>query len=354
MKNNTINKKEIEKFSKIAEEWWDPNGKFKPLHKFNPIRIKYIRDTILSEFKIKKEHQPFKGISILDIGCGGGLLSEPMARLGADVVGIDASFKNIQVAKYHLKKSKLKIKYYNSSPENLKIKKRFDIILNMEIVEHVEDVDFFIKESSKFLKKSGVMFIATLNKTLKSYLFAIVGAEYVLKWLPIGTHDWEKFVKPEYLTDICKKNSLKLKKIDGMTFNPELSLRRGNYSKFKPNKLDIISIKKGKAYFNKTKSLDHVQAIVVKDGKILAKEGREGTKKMLSELKKNSDGILIKLPKKKQDLRMDLPTVGLQTFKDIKKYGLRGVVLQSKKNIFLDKIKCIKFANKNKIFINII
>ena len=146
-----------------------------------------------------------------------------MARLGAGVVGIDASFKNIQVAKYHLKKSKLKIKYYNSSPENLKIKKRFDIILNMEIVEHVEDVDFFIKESSKFLKKSGVMFIATLNKTLKSYLFAIVGAEYVLKWLPIGTHDWEKFVKPEYLTDICKKNSLKLKKIDGMTFNPFLN-----------------------------------------------------------------------------------------------------------------------------------
>ena len=164
-----------------------------------------------------------KNDSILDIGCGGGLLSEPMARLGADVVGIDASFKNIQVAKYHLKKSKLKIKYYNSSPENLKIKYKFDIILNMEIVEHVEDVDFFIKESSKFLKKSGVMFIATLNKTLKSYLFAIVGAEYVLKWLPIGTHDWEKFVKPEYLTDICKKNSLKLKKINGMTFNPILN-----------------------------------------------------------------------------------------------------------------------------------
>ena len=149
-------------------------------------------------------------------------------------------------------------------------------------------------------------------------------------------------------------NNEGIKVISSIFFNPELSLRRGNYSKFKPNKLDIISIKKGKSYFNKTKSLDHVQAIVVKDGKILVKERREGTKKMLSELKKNSDGILIKLPKKKQDLRMDLPTVGLQTFKDIKKYGLRGVVLQSKKNIFLDKIKCIKFANKNKIFINII
>ena len=154
------------------------------------------------------------------------------------------------------------------------------------------------------------------------------------------------------IINILKNEGIKV--ISSIFFNPELSLKKGNYSKFKPNKLDIISIKKGKAYFNKTKSLDHVQAIVVKDGKILAKEGREGTKKMLSELKKNSDGILIKLPKKKQDLRMDLPTVGLQTFKDIKKYGLRGVVLQSKKNIFLDKIKCIKFANKNKIFINII
>ena len=223
MKNNTINKKEIEKFSKIAEEWWDPNGKFRPLHKFNPIRIKYIRDTILSEFNIKSNHKPFEGLSILDIGCGGGLLSEPMARLGAEVTGIDASYKNVEVAKYHLKKSKLKINYYNSSPENLKIKKKFDVILNMEIIEHVEDIDSFINESSKFLKKSGIMFIATLNKTLKSYIFAIIGAEYVLRWLPIGTHDWEKFVKPDDLTKICKKNSLILKKIDGMTFNPILN-----------------------------------------------------------------------------------------------------------------------------------
>ncbi len=223
MKNNTINKKEIEKFSKIAKEWWNPNGKFKPLHKFNPIRIKYIRDTIITEFKIKKDREPFKGLSILDIGCGGGLLSEPMARLGGEVTGIDASYKNIQVAKYHLKKSKLKINYYNLSPESFKLKKKFDIILNMEIVEHVEDVDTFIKESSKFLKKSGLMFIATLNRTLKSYLFAIIGAEYVLKWLPIGTHDWEKFVKPEHLIKICRKNSLALKKIDGISFNPILN-----------------------------------------------------------------------------------------------------------------------------------
>ena len=145
-----------------------------------------------------------------------------------------------------------------------------------------------------------------------------------------------------------------IKVISSTFFNPELSLKKGSYSKLKPNKYDLVSIKKGKVFFNKTKSLDHIQALVVKGDKILAKEGKEGTKKMLSKLKKNSEGILIKLPKKKQDLRMDLPTIGLQTFVDIKKYGLRGVVLQSKKNIFLDKNECIKFANKNKIFINII
>ena len=220
MKINTINKKEIEKFSKIAEEWWNPIGKFKPLHKFNPIRIKYIKENILEDFKIKNIDRPFKGLKILDIGCGGGLLSEPMARLGAEVVGIDASHQNIKVAKHHLKKSKLNIKYFNSSPENFKTNQKFDVILNMEIVEHVEDINFFIKQSSKFLKKSGIMFVATLNKTLKSYLLAIIGAEYILKWLPIGTHDWEKFVKPESLIKICKKNSLSIKKIDGMTFNP--------------------------------------------------------------------------------------------------------------------------------------
>ena len=142
--------------------------------------------------------------------------------------------------------------------------------------------------------------------------------------------------------------------ISSIFFNPELSLKKGNYSKLKPNKQDIISIKKGKTYFNKINSLDHVQALVIKDGKIVAKEVREGTKKMLSKLKIKSDGILIKLPKRNQDLRMDLPTIGLQTLKDIKKFGLRGVVLKSKRNIFLDKKKCISFANKNKIFIHII
>ena len=145
MKNNTINKKEIEKFSKIAEEWWNPNGKFKPLHNFNPIRIKYIKDNILKDFNIRSSIKPFKNIKILDIGCGGGLLSEPMCRLGANVVGIDASKKNIEVAKFHANKNKLKIDYKVASPETMKTKIKFDVILNMEIIEHVEDVSFFLK-----------------------------------------------------------------------------------------------------------------------------------------------------------------------------------------------------------------
>ena len=216
---NTINKKEIEKFSKIADEWWDPNGKFKPLHKFNPVRIKYIKDNIIKKFNLNSSNKPLKTINILDIGCGGGLLSEPMSRLGASVVGIDASKKNIEVAKFHAKKNKLKINYICASPEILKIQKKFDVILGMEIVEHVEDINFFIKKSSELLKKNGLMFIATLNKTLKSYMFAIVGAEYILRWLPIGTHDWNKFIKPEELIKVTKINNLKLEKLDGINFD---------------------------------------------------------------------------------------------------------------------------------------
>ena len=219
MKINTINKEEIEKFSKIAEEWWNPTGKFKPLHKFNPIRISYIKNNIINTFKLKNKKKPLNKIKILDIGCGGGLLSEPMRRLGAEVVGIDASQKNINVAKIHAKKNDLDIKYYCNSPENFEIKTKFDVILNMEIIEHVEDVNHFLKSSSNLLKKNGIMFIATLNKTLKSYLFAIVGAEYVLRWLPIGTHSWEKFIRPDYLIDISKKHNLKLDSLDGMKFN---------------------------------------------------------------------------------------------------------------------------------------
>ena len=220
MKTNTINKEEIEKFSRIAEEWWDPEGKFKPLHKFNPIRISYIKNNIVESFKLENKKKPLKNIKILDIGCGGGLLSEPLCRLGAEVLGIDASSKNINVANLHAKKNNLIIKYLCTSPENFKTNNKFDVILNMEIIEHVEDVDFFLKSCSKLLKKDGIMFVATLNKTLKSYLFAIIGAEYILRWLPIGTHEWEKFVKPDDLVNILKKYNFELNSLDGMKFNP--------------------------------------------------------------------------------------------------------------------------------------
>ena len=219
MKKDTINKKEIDKFSKLADEWWDPEGKFKPLHNFNPIRLRYIKDTITKKFGNKSEKLPLKDIKILDIGCGGGLLSEPLSRLGATVTGIDASDRNIKIAKMHLEKSKLEINYHCASPEKFVAKEKFDVVLNMEIVEHVDNVDFFLLKSSELLKKNGLMFIATLNKTLKSYAFAIIGAEYILKWLPIGTHDWNKFLKPEDLIKICKNNSLYLNNLVGVKFD---------------------------------------------------------------------------------------------------------------------------------------
>jgi|TARA_B100000282_G_scaffold189126_1_gene137721 2-polyprenyl-6-hydroxyphenyl methylase/3-demethylubiquinone-9 3-methyltransferase len=219
MKTNTINKKEIEKFSRMAEEWWNPQGKFKPLHKFNPVRIKYIKENIIKSMNIRNKLQPLSKIKILDIGCGGGLLSEPMSRLGAEVTGIDASSKNISIAKIHAKKNNLKIKYICTSPEKLKSSKKFDVILNMEIIEHVENVNFFLKSCSKHLRRNGLMFVATLNKTLKSYVFAIIGAEYILRWLPIGTHEWEKFVEPKDLVSSLKKINFSLENLDGVKFD---------------------------------------------------------------------------------------------------------------------------------------
>ena len=236
MKTNTINKKEIEKFSKIAEEWWNPEGKFKPLHKFNPIRISYIKDNIIGSFNLKNKKKPLEKVKILDIGCGGGLLSEPMCRLGADVTGIDASEKNINVAKLHAKKNNLDIKYFCASPEKFKSNVKFDVVLNMEIVEHVEDINFFLKSCVKLLRKNGIMFVATLNKTLKSYVFAIIGAEYILRWLPIGTHEWEKFVRPEDLVDKLNKIGLRLDTLDGMKFN----LMRDNWTLSEDKSINYI------------------------------------------------------------------------------------------------------------------
>ena len=218
---STINKDEIDKFSKIANEWWDINGKFKPLHMFNPIRIEYILDIVLSHFKIKKDKKlPLKNLKILDIGCGGGLISEPMSRLGADVTGIDASYKNIQVAKIHAKKNNIKINYLNTVPENLKQRNEFDIILNLEVVEHVENLDLYLSSCFKLLKKDKIMFTATINRTLMSYIKAIVGAEYVLKWLPIGTHDWNKFVKPEELEKKLMDLNFSITDLTGLNYNP--------------------------------------------------------------------------------------------------------------------------------------
>ena len=217
----TINKEEIQKFSNLADEWWDVKGKFKPLHMFNPIRIEYITEMIRKYFKIsEKEIDPFKKLKILDIGCGGGLISEPMARLGAKVTGIDASEKNIKVAKIHSKESNLEINYLNSSPEMLKERGEFDIILNLEIIEHVDDVELYINSCSKLLKNNGLMFTATLNRTVTSYIKAIIGAEYILRWLPIGTHDWNKFIRPEELEKKLSTENFKTIDVKGMVFNP--------------------------------------------------------------------------------------------------------------------------------------
>ena len=221
--STTINKEEIQKFSKLADEWWDVNGKFKPLHMFNPIRIEYIIENIKKHFKIKKDKvNSLKDINILDIGCGGGLISEPMARLGANVTGIDASEKNINVANLHSKQNGLKINYLNSSPEKISESQKFDVILNLEIVEHVDNVNLYIKSCYRLLKKNGIMFTATLNRSFNSYIKAIIGAEYVLRWLPIGTHDWNKFIKPEELEGFLHQEKFSTLDIKGLKFNPFL------------------------------------------------------------------------------------------------------------------------------------
>ena len=217
----TINKEEIQKFSNLADQWWDPKGKFKPLHMFNPIRIEYITEKVKDHFKLEsKKIEPLKGLEILDIGCGGGLMSEPMSRLGGNVTGIDASEKNIKIAKIHSKKNNLKINYLTASPEKLKEIEKYDVILNLEIIEHVEDVNLYLKSCFSLLKKNGLMFTATLNRTLISYIKAIIGAEYILRWLPIGTHDWNKFIKPEELEKKLLNENFSTIDVKGLEFNP--------------------------------------------------------------------------------------------------------------------------------------
>lgn len=211
---STIDQNEVEKFSRIADEWWDENGKFKPLHKFNPIRISYIRQKIEEKFSLNSD------LKILDIGCGGGLVSEPFARLGADVSAIDASEKNIAVAKIHAEKSELKINYRNCAAEDLaQENQKFDVVLALEIIEHVADVESFVKNCAQLVKPNGLLFVATLNRTVKSLALAKIAVEYVLRWLPAGTHDWKKFLKPHEINSCAQKYDLELKEISGFSYN---------------------------------------------------------------------------------------------------------------------------------------
>lgn len=212
----SIDKEEIAKFSAMADDWWNETGKFKPLHQFNPLRVEYIKNQWS-----KIRNKDLTGVTILDIGCGGGLLTEPLARLGAKVTGIDASNKNIEVAKLHAKQKNLDIKYLCISAEQFAEEKScFDIVLNMEILEHVADVDTFLCASSALVKTDGLMFIATMNRTVKSFAFAIIGAEYLLRWLPKGTHDWHRFLKPSEIEKTLRANNLTLQEIRGVTYNP--------------------------------------------------------------------------------------------------------------------------------------
>ncbi len=218
----TVDASEVEKFSAIAAEWWNPKGKFGILHKFNPVRLDYLRGHIVRHFALsERERRPFEGLSLLDIGCGGGLLCEPMARLGADVTGIDPADKNIKTASVHADEQGLNITYRAMTAEDLAEEGRqFDIVLNMEVVEHVADVDLFMATSASLVKPGGLMFVATLNRTLKSFGLAIIGAEYVLGWLPRGTHQWEKFITPLELETALKKGGLRLHDTSGVTYNP--------------------------------------------------------------------------------------------------------------------------------------
>jgi len=218
----TIDQTEIERFSRLAAEWWNPHGKFRPLHKFNPARITYIKEKICQVFgRDPQQARPLVGLRVLDIGCGGGLLCEPLARLGADVVGADASTTNIEVARLHAGESGLDIDYRATTAEALaEAGEKFDIILNMEVVEHVADVGLFMAAVASMVKPGGVMFVATLNRTWKAWGLAIIGAEYILHWLPKGTHSFAKFIRPEELKKQLSASGLKIIDELGVTYNP--------------------------------------------------------------------------------------------------------------------------------------
>lgn len=213
--NSTIDAQEIERFSRIADEWWNEKGKFAPLHSMNPVRIEYIRAKILANF------QSIEGIKLLDIGCGGGLIAEPMKRLGANVTAIDAAEKNITVAKLHAEKMRLNIDYRCTSAEDLAVTgEKFDVILALEIIEHVADVNLFIKSACELLKPNGLIILSTLNRTAKSYALAIIGVEYIMRLLPVGTHTWSKFLRPSELCRPLEENNIEITYLMGMVMNP--------------------------------------------------------------------------------------------------------------------------------------
>jgi 2-polyprenyl-6-hydroxyphenyl methylase / 3-demethylubiquinone-9 3-methyltransferase len=221
-KPSTIDRAEIEKFSAMAESWWDPSGKFRPLHRLNPVRVGFIRDRVASRLgRDPNAPAPLAGVTLLDIGCGGGLITEPMTRLGATVTGIDASEPNIGIARAHAERSGLKVAYLSCAAEDLvKSGQRFDVVLALEVIEHVADIDAFLGACENLMKPDGVLILATLNRTLKSFAFAIVGAEYVLRWLPRGTHDWSRFVRPAELARALRRRGLAIGELVGVGYNP--------------------------------------------------------------------------------------------------------------------------------------
>ncbi len=220
--SSTVDPAEIERFSRIAEEWWDPMGKFAPLHRLNPLRIGYIRDRAALQWQREAlSGTPLKGLSVLDIGCGGGLLSEPMARLGAQVTGIDAAQRNIVVADLHAEKQGLAIDYKQHTAEAMAdAGPQFDIVLALEIVEHVADVELFLKSCGRLVKPGGLLFLSTINRTAKAWALAIAGAEYILGWLPRGTHDWKKFLKPSEVVNGLRAGSIETQEIVGVVYSP--------------------------------------------------------------------------------------------------------------------------------------
>jgi len=218
----TASAEEVARFTAMADAWWDPAGKFRPLHQINPIRIAYLRDLSGAHFGFDPlSDKPLKGLKVLDVGCGGGLLSEPMHRLGATVTGIDAGDKNISIARLHAEQGGLDIDYRHQLPEDLAgTGQEFDIVLNMEIVEHVADLEAFLEASARMVRPGGVMVLSTLNRTLKSLALAKIGAEYILRWLPVGTHDWNKFVKPSELAHGLRDTGIEITDLTGMVYHP--------------------------------------------------------------------------------------------------------------------------------------